>query len=81
MPLCANPRVRHAVVCLDEFQATRTPAYALFDDTDVLHTFYQYLTRSSVAFRRLERARLIQREARDALSLNRLAAIECGSGS
>jgi hypothetical protein len=32
------------MICLDECQATRTRLYALFDDTNVLHTFYQYLT-------------------------------------
>jgi hypothetical protein len=33
------------MICLDECQATRARVYALFDDTNVLHTFYQYLTR------------------------------------
>jgi hypothetical protein len=33
------------MIFLDEFQATRTRVYALFDDTSVLHAFYQYLPR------------------------------------
>jgi hypothetical protein len=32
------------MICLDECQATRTRIHALFDDTDDLHTFYQYIT-------------------------------------
>jgi hypothetical protein len=33
------------MICLDEFQATRTRMYAPFDDTNVLDAFYQYLAR------------------------------------
>jgi hypothetical protein len=33
------------MICPDEYQATGTRVCVLFDDTNVLHTFYQYLIR------------------------------------
>jgi hypothetical protein len=33
------------MIFLNECQATRARMYALFDDADVLHAFYQYLPR------------------------------------
>ena len=53
------------MICLDEWQATRTRVYALFDDTNDLHTFYQYLTRHShrSCFDEIGSARLMMRDA------------------
>jgi len=47
VPIHASMLARAHMVCLDECQATRAHAHAPFDDTSVLHGFYQYLPRQN----------------------------------
>jgi hypothetical protein len=53
------------VIVLDECQATRGCAYALFDDRGTLHAFYQYLPRRyrQSCFDEIESACLIKRDS------------------